>query len=443
MKYIKDLNKSKNRYFEELKKENNLESNLDTILQRGTQDYSKTLEIVENIEKNILKSGDEYSKILTRKFDWVKLDNFKVSNKELLEAEKWVSEELKKAINVAKNNIEKFHRRQKPQNLEPEETSAWVFCSKQFRAIEKVWLYIPWGTAPLFSTLLMLWIPAILAWCKEIIICTPPQKNWNISPEILYTAQCIWIKDIYKIWGAQAIFSMAYGTQQITKVDKIFGPGNSFVTAAKMLISSKVAIDMPAGPSEVLIIADEKANAEFVAADLLSQAEHGTDSQVMLLSNTEEKIDEVLNELDIHLERLDRKNICKESLKNSVAILVGDINEAIKVSNVYAPEHLILQIEDSEKYISKIMNAGSVFLGKYSCESAGDYASWTNHTLPTSGYAKSYSGISVESFGKWITFQELTKKWIESIWSAVEIMAEAEGLQAHKNAMSVRINNIK
>ncbi len=406
-------------------------------MKRKTEENSENiLKIVKEIERWILERWDDYSIELTEKFDWVKLEKFRVSQDEIEKAKGLVSEEFKNAIKLAKNNIEKFHKRQIPNDLESEETSKWVKCFKQFRVIEKVWLYIPWGTAPLFSTVLMLWIPAKLVWCKEIVLCTPPE----IAPEILYTASLIWINNIYKIWWAQAIFSMAYWTKQIPQVDKIFWPWNSFVTEAKKIVSSKIAIDMPAGPSEVLVIADKNSNSEFVAADLLSQAEHWIDSQVVLVSNSEEKIKEVLKYIKVQLERLSRKDICVESLKNSFAIFVSDIDEAIYVSNIYAPEHLILQVDNYGKYISKIINAWSVFLWKYSPESAGDYASGTNHTLPTTWFAKSYSWVWLESFWKWITFQELSEEWVKSIWRAVEIMAEAEGLEAHKRAMSLRIN---
>ncbi len=449
MKYIKDLNNIRRNF-----KEFSSEFSLEDLMKRWVEDYSRVLEIVKDIEKNILISWDEYSKVLTKKFDGVEIENFRVTKEEFDEAEKIVSQDLKNAIKLAKWNIKKFHKRQIPKDLEPEETCDGVVCYKQFRAIEKVGLYIPGGTAPLFSTVLMLAIPAKLAKCKKIVLCTPP----NISPEILYTAKLCWVDEIYKIGWAQAIFSMAYWTKQISKVDKIFGPWNSFVTAAKMLVSSKIAIDMPAWPSEVLVIADEFSNAGFVAADLLSQAEHGVDSQVVLLSDNKEKINEILLEVKKQLnnnpsvlqtspfntkERNSRKDISISALKNSFAVLVNDINEAIDLSNIYAPEHLIMQVEDYNKYISKITNAWSVFLWKYSCESAGDYASWTNHTLPTSSYAKSYSWVWLESFWKWITFQELSELWIRSIWNAVELMAEAEWLQAHKNAMSLRINYIK
>ncbi len=434
MKYIRNLNKQKKRILQDFSEENTLED----ILTRGIQDSSEILKIVEDIRENILKQWDSYSKMLTKKFDWAILKRFKVEREEFIWVEDRISQKLQDAIAGAKNNIEKFHKRQIPKNLQPEQTSKWVYCSKQFRAIDTVGLYVPWWTAPLFSTLLMLVIPAIIAWCKNIIICTPSQRCGNVAPEILYTAQLLWVNNIYKIGGAQAIFSMAYGTQEIPKVDKIFGPWNSFVTAAKMLISSELSIDMPAWPSEVLVIADKKADAWFIASDLLSQAEHGVDSQVILLSDSQRKILEVLEELDVQLNNLERKEIAKKSLKKSFVILTKDIDEAIKVSNKYAPEHLILQVENYNKYIQKIQNAWSVFLWKYSCESAGDYASWTNHTLPTNWFAKSYSGISVESFWKWLTFQELTKEGTENIWEAVETMAQAEWLQAHANAMKMR-----
>ena len=441
MKYIKNLNKI-TQEFQEFSSDFKLED----LMKRWVEDYGKVLEIVKDIEKNILISGDEYSKTLARKFDWVEIENFKVTEEEFEEAEKQISQDLKNAINLAKNNIEKFHKRQIPDNLAPEETCDWVVCYKQFRAIEKVGLYIPGGTAPLFSTVLMLATPAKLAWCKKIVLCTPP----NTAPEILYTAKLCGVDEIYKIGGAQAIFSMAHWTKQIPKVDKIFGPWNSFVTAAKMLVSSKVAIDMPAWPSEVLVIADKFANSSFIAADLLSQAEHWTDSQVVLLSDNENKIIEVLKEIKKQLalpqsllwEEGSRTDISVSALKNSFAILVESIDEAIEISNIYAPEHLILQVKNYNNYISKITNAWSVFLWKYSCESAWDYASGTNHTLPTSGYAKSYSWVGLESFWKWITFQELSQNWIESIWKAVELMAQAEWLQAHKNAMSLRIESL-
>ena len=351
MKYIKDLNNIKQEF-----SEFSNDFKLEDLMKRWVEDYSKVLEVVKDIEKNILESWDEYSRVLTKKFDWVDIKNFKVTEEEFIEAEKVISSDLKNAINLAKDNIEKFHKRQIPENLSPEETCEWVICYKQFRAIEKVGLYIPGWTAPLFSTVLMLGIPAKLAWCNDIILCTPP----NIAPEILYTASLIWIKNIYKIGWAQAIFSMVNWTKQIPQVDKIFGPWNSFVTAAKMLVSSKVAIDMPAWPSEVLVIADSWSNTSFVAADLLSQAEHGSDSQVVLLSDSEEKIREILDETEKQLSLLDRKDISIDALKNSFVVLVKDIDEAIKVSNIYVPEHLILQVKNYNSYINQIKNAMSL-----------------------------------------------------------------------------------
>lgn len=433
MKYIKNLNRENFEF-----KDFNDSFWLNDLIYRWRVESDDTCNIVKNIEKNILEFWDKYSKELTLKFDWVKVDNFLVEKSEIIKSEDNISNELKEAINLAYKNIYTFHERQVPTNLEFSETSKWVSCSKEFRAIEKLWLYIPWWTAPLFSTVLMLAIPAIIAWCKEIYLCTPP----NIAPEILYVAKLVGITNIYKIWWAQAIFSMAYWTEQIPKVDKIFGPWNSFVTTAKMIVSSKVAIDMPAWPSEVLVIADKYANSSFAAADLLSQAEHGTDSQVVLVSDDEDKIVDILKEVKQQLSYLDRKDIILKSLENSFSILASSIEEALFISNIYAPEHLILQINNANKYLKNIQNAGSVFIWKYSCESAGDYASWTNHTLPTSWYAKSYSWVSVESFWKWITFQELSEGWINSIWRAVEIMAESEWLFAHKNAMTLRIKSL-
>ena len=433
MKYIKNLN-NLDLEFKSFDKQNTVMD----IASRQKANNKDIFNIVKDIENNILKYWDKYSKELTEKFDWVKIYKFLVEKEDIISAEALIDTKLKKAINIAFKNIYDFHMRQKPVDLDKKETSAWVFCYKQFRNIEKVGLYIPGGTAPLFSTVLMLWIPAIIAWCKDIYLCTPP----NISPEILYVANLIWIKYIYKIGWAQAIFSMAYGTEEIPKVDKIFWPWNSFVTTAKEIVSSRVAIDMPAWPSEVLVIADKNSNIKFVASDLLSQAEHGADSQVVLVSNSKEIISSVLVEVQYQLKSLSRKDIIEKSLENSFSILVKDTNEAIEFSNIYAPEHLILQVKDYNSYIEKITNAWSVFLWKYSCESAGDYASWTNHTLPTSFYSKSYSWVSVESFWKWITFQELTKMWIDSIWEAVEVMAEAEWLQAHKKAMSLRIKSL-
>ncbi|MDP2104025.1 MAG: histidinol dehydrogenase, partial [Candidatus Gracilibacteria bacterium] len=363
---------------------------------------------------------------------------FRVSEAEIDEADQYIDDDLKKAIAIATENIYAFHERQRPKDLEPEETSKGVYCWRQFRPIEKVGLYIPGGTAPLFSTLIMLAVPAIIVGCRDIKICTPVNKDGKVAPEVLYTAKTLGIRNIFKIGGAQAIFAMGYGTEQVDKVDKIFGPGNAYVTEAKMRISKTCAIDMPAGPSEVLVIADEKANARYVAADLLSQCEHGPDSQSVLVSNCRNKIREILSECQAQLQNLPRKEIAKKSLQNSFALLVDNMDEAIRISNDYAPEHLILQMQSWKQYVNKIINAGSVFCGEYAPESAGDYGSGTNHTLPTGGFARSNSGIGLESFGKWITFQELTREGLQNIGPSIEKMASSEGLEAHKNAVSVR-----
>ncbi len=433
MQYIKNLNSITS-------KPQNFTSNfrLDDLIIRPTYNNARVTNIVNKIEQDILEKWDEAVRDLTKEHDGFDFMDFSVNEDEINESEQYVDNDLKMAILLARDNIHIFHERQKPKNLEPQETSEWVYCWKQFRPIEKIGLYIPGGTAPLFSTLLMLAIPAMIAGCVDIKICTPVNKNWKVAPEVLYTAKILWIQNIFKIWGAQAIFAMGYGTKQIEKVDKIFGPGNSYVTEAKMKVSKFCAIDMPAWPSEVLVIADKTANFRYVAADLLSQCEHGKDSQSVLISNCQNKIIEILYECQTQLQNLPRKEIAKKSLQNSFAILVDSIDEAIHISNKYAPEHLILQIQSWKQYISKIINAGSVFCGEYSTESAGDYCSGTNHTLPTSWFAKSYSWVWVESFGKWITFQEITRDWLQNIWPNIEKMASSEGLEAHKNAVSVR-----
>ncbi|MDP1744715.1 MAG: histidinol dehydrogenase, partial [Bacteroidota bacterium] len=350
--------------------------------------------------------------------------------------------ELKAAIQLAKSNIEKFHAAQ----IETSgviETTKGVNCWRESRAIEKVGIYIPGGSAPLFSTVLMLGIPAKLAGCKEIVLCTPPDKKGEIDPAILYTANLVGITSVYSIGGIQAIAAMAFGTQTVPKADKIFGPGNQYVTAAKQAAQqSGIAIDMPAGPSEVLIIADKSCNPSFVAADLLSQAEHGADSQVILLSDDEKVLDKITVELKNQLKALPRKEVAEKALKNSKAIILKNTQECIEFSNLYAPEHLILATVKAKKMIPEIINEGSVFLGNYSCESAGDYASGTNHTLPTNGYARSYSGVSLDSFVKKITFQELSREGIQNIGPAIELMAEAEQLFAHKNAVTLRLKSL-
>ena len=398
---------------------------------------------VKAILESVKIDGDKALYDYTEKFDGAQLNELRVSENEIVQAEKAVNEELKCAIEEAKRNIEKFHLSQ-IENVKTVETTEGVLCWRKSVGIEKVGLYIPGGSAPLFSTILMLGIPAVQAGCREIVLCTPPGINSEINPAILYAAKLVGITQIFKAGGAQGIAAMAYGTETIPKVYKIFGPGNQYVTKAKELIQQEgVAIDMPAGPSEVLIIADNTCNPAFVAADLLSQAEHGADSQVILVSNNEEVIVQTQKELDIQLNLLPRKEIASKALENSKSILCSSIEKCIELSNYYAPEHLIIAADNSEAYLDKVFNAGSVFLGNYSCESAGDYASGTNHTLPTNGYARNYSGVSYDSFVRKITFQKLTAKGIQNIGPAIEIMAEAEGLFAHKNAVTLRLKSLK
>ncbi len=386
---------------------------------------------VSNIVNYVREYGDEALKSLTLKFDGVEIKNFARDVNVSL-----VDKKVEKALKVAADNITKFHEAQVVSPLEIQ-TMPGVKCSRACRPIERVGLYIPGGTAPLPSTVLMLAIPAVLTGCKEIVMCSPPK----IADEILVAAKIAGIEKIYQVGGAQAIAAMAYGTESIPKVDKIFGPGNQYVTAAKMMVRSEgVAIDMPAGPSEVLVIADNEARADFVAADLLSQAEHGVDSQVVLVCTNESLVDEILGEINKQIEALPRRDLAQKSLNNSFALIVNSLDEAMKFSNEYAPEHLILNVADPD--LESVKNAGSVFVGQYSCESAGDYASGTNHTLPTYGYAKAYSGISLDSFMKKITFQELTEEGVKNLGPVVETLAECEGLIAHKNAMTLRINSI-
>lgn len=392
-------------------------------------------EVLENVKNNKDQALIDYA----QKFDSVTLTSLSVSETEVSEAIKLVSDELKAAINLAKNNIEKFHAAQKG-SIEIIETTPGVQCWRKSLPIEKVGLYIPGGTAPLFSTILMLAIPAKIAGCKEIVLCSPPNKEGKIHPAILYTASLIGVTKIFKVGGSQAIAAMAYGTESVPQVHKIFGPGNQFVTKAKELVQlSSVAIDMPAGPSEVLVIADESSNPVFVAADLLSQAEHGVDSQVILLSDNEQVVEATITEITKQLAELPRVYITTQALKHSSAIILKTIDECIQLSNEYAPEHLILASDKADNWLDTITNAGSVFIGNYSCESAGDYASGTNHTLPTNGYAKNYSGVSLDSFVKKVTFQKITKQGIQNIGPAIELMAEAEELFAHKNAVTLRL----
>lgn len=398
--------------------------------------------LVQSVFEDIKINGDEAVSRYTKQYDQVDLDNFAVSEYQINKANELVSNDLKEAILLAKTNIENFHRSQK-EETQYIETTEGVNCWRESRPIEKVGIYIPGGSAPLFSTVLMLGIPAKLAGCKEIVLCTPPDKSGNINPHILYTASVVGIDKIYAVGGIQSIAAMTLGTETLPKVQKIFGPGNQYVTAAKQYaMNFGVAIDMPAGPSEVLIIADKTCNPEFVAADLLAQAEHGTDSQVILLSDNQNIIEKVIENIQIQLDELPRKNIAVKALENSKAIVFQNIDECLNFSNLYAPEHLILAIDNFQEMISKIENAGSVFLGNYSCESAGDYASGTNHTLPTNGYATNYSGVSLDSFVKKITFQELSAKGIQNIGPSIEKMANAEHLDAHKNAVTIRLKAI-
>jgi len=397
---------------------------------------------VKSILKTVELEKDKALKQFSLEFDGVALSNLNVSDFEINKAIADCSKDLKAAIAVAKSNIEKFHLSQK-YNEPVVEPKPGISCWRKSVGIEKVGLYIPGGSAPLFSTILMLGIPAKIAGCKEVILCTPPNSKGEINSAILYTAQLVGINKIYKVGGAQAIAAMAYGTESIPKVNKIFGPGNQYVTKAKECVQQTgVAIDMPAGPSEVLVVADSTGNPEFIAADLLSQAEHGPDSQVVLASHCETLLNETEYAISKQLNSLPRKAIAQDALKNSKRILLDTMDECIAFSNLYAPEHLIIASSKAEVYSSMIKNAGSVFLGHYSCESAGDYASGTNHTLPTNGFAKSYSGVSLDSFVKKITFQQLTKQGLLSIGSAIEIMAEAEGLIAHKNAVTIRLNQV-
>jgi histidinol dehydrogenase len=412
------------------------------ILARPALDNAFLERTVANILKDVKEHGDAALKHCARHFDKVELDDFLVSESEFEEAEAQVAPELKAAIQTAKANIEKFHAAQ-TEKSEVVETTPGVFCWRRSVPIEKVGLYVPAGTAPLFSTVLMLAIPAKLAGCKEIVVCSPPDPNGRINPVTLYAARLCGATKVFKIGGAQAIGALAFGTPQVPRVYKIFGPGNQFVTKAKQQITKfGVSIDMPAGPSEVAVFADESSVPEFVAADLLSQAEHGVDSQVLLVTTSEKVVAETLIELEKQIAVLPRREIAAKSLENSKAVLFDDAETAIEFLNEYAAEHLILAVENADEIAEKITNAGSVFLGNYSCESAGDYASGTNHTLPTGGYARSYSGVSLDSFVKKITYQKLSAEGIRNIGRAVECMAEAEGLQAHKNAITVRLEKL-
>jgi histidinol dehydrogenase len=412
------------------------------LCRRPGSDNSSLTASVNDIIDRVRAEGDKALREFTLKFDKVSPTGLEVSEAEIESAMSLVPDDLRKAIILASENIEKFHRSQ----IVKEEaviTSAGVTCMRKSVPLEKVGLYIPGGSAPLFSTVLMLAIPAKTAGCEKVILCTPPGKDGKINPVILYSARLSGITEIFKVGGAQAIAAMAYGTETIPRVDKIFGPGNQYVTRAKEIVqSSGVAIDLPAGPSEVLVIADSSADPAFVAADLLSQTEHGPDSQVLLAPDNEKTLNSVKDEIKRQLGELPRKDIAAKSINNSLFLLLNNLQDCISFSNEYAPEHLIINTTDPWTVAGQVKNAGSVFVGRYSCESAGDYASGTNHTLPTNGYARSYSGVSTDSFIRKITFQEISSEGICNIGPAIQVMAEAEGLEAHKNAVSIRLKSV-
>ena len=412
------------------------------IIARPRLDLTKLNDTVASVLADVKARGDEAVKEYELKFDKAELKSLAVTEAEMDEAEQLVSNELRDAIILAHHNIKVFHISQRFVGQKVK-TQEGVVCWQKSVAIEKVGLYIPGGTAPLFSTVLMLATPAKIAGCKEIVLCTPPNKEGKVNPAILVAARIAGVSKIFKAGGVQAIGAMAYGTESVPKVFKIFGPGNQYVMAAKQQVSlDEVAIDMPAGPSEVCVLADDTGNAEFVAADLLSQAEHGIDSQVLFITTSEAKLNEVQAEVERQLQQLPRKEMAAKALENSNYVLVDSVDEMIALSNAYAPEHLILQVKDYEQLAERVVNAGSVFLGPYACESAGDYASGTNHTLPTHGYATAYNGVNLDSYCRKITFQHLTAEGIQQIGRAVELMAEAEQLDAHKNAMTVRMKAI-
>lgn len=413
-----------------------------TILARPTDSYDSLEPLVKEVFDEVATKGDKAVKQYTEQFDGVLIEDLQVPQKALEAAAEALSDELKKAMTQAKQNIEKFHRAQKTSKVELT-TQAGVHCWQEKRPVEKVGLYIPGGSAPLFSTIMMLAIPAQIAGCQERILCTPPNEKGDVDPAILYAAQFCGITTVYRVGGIQAIAAMTLGTASIPKVYKIFGPGNQFVTAAKQWATKfQVAIDLPAGPSELLVAADATSNPNYVAADLLSQAEHGPDSQVVLVSTSSSLIEAVRKAIDIQLEQLPRKEIATQALENSKAILVASDAAAIDLINAYAPEHYIIMTENEQDYVDGVQNAGSVFIGAYTPESAGDYASGTNHTLPTNGYARQYSGVNLDSFMKAITFQKITDNGLQKLGPAIEIMATAEGLEAHKNAISIRLKDL-
>ena len=413
------------------------------ILKRPTQTFNEIETIVNQVFEDVQSNGDQAVRKYTKQFDKVSLSSLVVTEDEINTAVQKVSNELKEAIQLAASNIEKFHKAQQSESVY-QETMPGVVCWQEKRPIQKVGLYIPGGTAPLFSTVLMLAIPAKLSGCQEIIMCSPPNKEGNIASEILYAANLCGVTSIYKVGGIQAISGLTFGTETIPKVYKIFGPGNQFVTVAKQMATKYgVAIDMPAGPSELLVMADDSANASFVASDLLSQAEHGIDSQVVLVSTSKKMIENVSVALKKQLEDLLRKDIAVKAIENSTSILVNNFKEALALINEYGPEHFIVCTSDNNFFVDGIINAGSVFIGNYTPESAGDYASGTNHTLPTNGHSKAYSGVNLDSFSKSVTFQEISKIGIQNIGPSIELMAEAEGLQAHKNAVTQRLKELK
>ncbi len=413
------------------------------IVRRPQMDTSELAAVVSGVLQDVRENGDEAVKRYEERFDHVCLDRLDVTEEEIEDAWQQIDQDLKDAITMAHHNIHQFHSAQKFSG-QPIETQPGVSCWQKSVAIERVGLYIPGGTAPLFSTVLMLATPAKIAGCKEIVLCTPPNREGKVHPAILVAARIAGVSQIFKAGGVPAIGAMAYGTESVPKVYKIFGPGNQFVMAAKQQVSlHDVAIDMPAGPSEVCVIADAKSNPTFVAADLLSQAEHGVDSQVLMISTDKQMIEAVNEELSRQLALLPRKEIAAKALANSIMVLVKDSDEAMALSNAYAPEHLIIATTDYEELAEKVVNAGSVFLGPYACESAGDYASGTNHTLPTHGYAMAYNGVNLDSYQRKITFQHLTEEGVRSIGHAVEVMAANEQLDAHKNAMTVRLREVK
>lgn len=413
-----------------------------SLAKRPALDVTTLFDTVRTVLDEVRQEGDAAVKRYEEKFDKVRLADLQVSEAEIQEARELVSEDLKQAIRTAKDNIEKFHASQRFTGQKVETTSG-VTCWQKAVAIEKVGLYIPGGTAPLFSTVLMLAVPAHIAGCKEIVLCTPPNKEGKVHPAILFAAETAGVSKIFKAGGIQAIAAMAYGTESVPKVYKIFGPGNQYVTAAKQLVSLKdVAIDMPAGPSEVEVIADETANPDFIAADFLSQAEHGADSQAILVTSCEGIVAPVIKAIQEQLSKLSRKEITEKALEHSRIIVLKDELEVIDFTNAYAPEHLIIQTANYSHIAGQIENAGSVFMGSYTPESAGDYASGTNHTLPTNGYAKAYSGVNLDSFIKKITFQEITAEGIKNLGGTIQIMAGNEQLDAHRNAVTIRLNTI-